>query len=178
MSGTKLEKVINVVSHKGGVGKTSLALALGQHAAQVSKLKTVIVDVDFHGTDLREALRLSTLKSSHNLTHYLADYPGKDRAVPFPAIAHGTGIVNLNVITSQTDPRSLNRLRALIFTEEQLGILAHTLAEGLKELASKGYQVAILDHAPGFSGLQQSISALPLPAKNRFDGGAAAGALV
>jgi MinD-like ATPase involved in chromosome partitioning or flagellar assembly len=71
-------KTIAIHSHKGGVGKTTVALLLAKHAA-LSGRKVCVVDLDFIGSGIADLFAIETLPNEYVESYFLgADPHGYD----------------------------------------------------------------------------------------------------
>ncbi len=73
---TKKMKLVAIHSHKGGVGKTTIALNLAKQAAKRGK-KVCVVDCDFIGAGVADLIKLKRSPKSYIDTFLLAAEPHK-----------------------------------------------------------------------------------------------------
>ena len=124
-----------IVNQKGGVGKTTTAVTLGHGLALAGK-RVVLVDLDAQG-NLADALGVEKRGGLYDL---LFESPNE--------AAQATGRDNLGLVAGDhSTVEAKQRLTGMNFRE-------YRLQQALEEL--QGYDVAILDAAPGVDILQVS----------------------
>ncbi len=70
-------KTIAIHSHKGGVGKTTIALLLAKHAAATGR-KTCVADFDFIGSGMTDLFALARKPRRYLDSYFLEAHPEKD----------------------------------------------------------------------------------------------------
>lgn len=126
-------RVINVVSPKGGVGKTTVATNLAVGLAQTAPHSTVLVDLDIQFGDVASAL---SLEPEYSLVDAIKGPGSSDTLVLKTFLSlHPTG---LYAICGPDSPASAD------------GITADEVARMLRMLASE-FRYVVVDTAPGLS---------------------------
>ncbi len=169
----RLERLIHVVSAKGGVGKTSLALAVACHFGRGAR-PACIVDVDFSGTSLEIALGGALETPEANLHEVCSTFFGRvgpkllERLVRPVEIA-GKAPPRVLGVSSSSRPADIATMKPLLAVEEETCSIAATLSGVLEKLADHRHVgTAVLDHAPGLLGLADSVRYVRWPVDDAF----------
>lgn len=162
-----MSKVISIVNMKGGVGKTTLSIALTDYIASVLQKKVCLVDLDAQsnasfamaGEDNFEEI----VASKRTIDHFFINHgqifqgdPLEDYVIP-EASNLTDGGQNISLVASSPRLRLVERqiliklARANFFDQELEGRAAAALRAGFKDLTSRGTYV-VVDSAPGISG--------------------------
>jgi chromosome partitioning protein len=126
-------KIIAVINHKGGTGKTTSTLNIGAGLARANK-KTLLIDIDPQ-SNLTEGLGLRDVKTS------IYDSIKDDVALPIQNIAE-----NLDLV-----PSSLDLLGAEIELVSRLG--RETILKRLLKNVGEKYDYVLIDCAPALGML-------------------------
>lgn len=126
-------KIIAVINHKGGTGKTTSTLNIGAGLARLNK-KTLLVDIDPQ-SNLTEGLGLRDVKRS------IYDSIKDDTALPIQSISE-----NLDIV-----PSSLDLLGAEIELVSRLG--RETILKRLLKAVEGKYDYVLIDCAPALGML-------------------------
>jgi len=156
-------KVVSVINHKGGVGKTTLTANLGAGLAARGR-KVLLIDLDSQAsltvsffTQAEWQADLAPNKTIKNWFEGLVDEGAESLAslVATPSrvsgyLSHATGCLDL--IAAHRDLSELDTaLAAQLLIDPQHYLTAHRrLREGLAEKEIADYDVALIDCAPNF----------------------------
>jgi hypothetical protein len=164
MNETKIQEKINVISFhsvKGGVGKTSLAIAAAAILGKQSK-KTLLVDADITGTSLMDVFSDENLNKSCDFYNYLFATPDEhltflkhkvsvgNKKFKFPKMP---GTDNVYILPGET---LLERVRlAVSYLSQEFHL--HYFRERLVDLVgwafNNKFEYVIFDFPPGLFGL-------------------------
>jgi cellulose biosynthesis protein BcsQ len=169
-------KTIAIHSHKGGVGKTTVALLLAKWAA--ASRRVCLVDCDFIGTGI------TGLLSMRAPSRYLEDFLLDDDPYNFPVSsllgsysdkdlgADGFSVV-LNRAEGALTPRAAKRrlevrqaMMGLVATEENYGEIETRTQILLDLLKRDNFDIVICDCHPGMVFVSRTI--IPLAALNLY----------
>jgi len=159
-------RIYTIHSQKGGVGKTSLAIAIAGWSSSEHKLKTLIVDCDLTGTSIIDLFwKRDSSKQNGKRIHYLnklllASPPVFEqyekgnmdkiycRAVP--------DYKNLYYIPSSPVLKDIRRIVALISQEDMLHFFQSRMTDILELAQKSGFETIIIDNPPGLFGLSRA----------------------
>jgi len=130
-------RVVLVANQKGGVGKTTTAVTLADLLARVS-VRTLLVDLDAQG-NVADAMGLTKGSGLYELLF------GDTAADVSPSGRAGLDVV----LGDHRTAEARQRLAGLPFREK-------VLADRLATMGERGYEVIVLDSAPGVDLLQIS----------------------
>jgi chromosome partitioning protein len=155
-------KVVSVINHKGGVGKTTLTANLGAGLAARGR-KVLLVDLDAQGSLTVSFFTQSEwsdeLMPAHTIKHWY-DGLGTDAAAESLADAVATpprvkpllGSGTLDLIPAHRDLADIDTALAAELLSDTDGYLAvhRRLSDGLSDKAFGEYDVVLIDCAPNF----------------------------
>jgi len=163
--------LVNVISRKGGTGKTTLGLLLATHFAdRGDDHRALVLDLDFLGTQLLEGL--APLLAEHpkqvagedrTLASWLFEPPWTASGRELGETALGLELPRVWVAPSQTRPVDIERLFPLLEWETETHYLCGRLEQALVALVrSEGWRDAeavtvVLDNGPGQVGLAAAL---------------------
>lgn len=184
MNDKKSEKrLYSIHSQKGGVGKTSIAIAIAGLAAITNNKKTIIIDADLTGTSLIDIegwenkdinnklllndLIIATPHSFRNKLNNFKKYFNKKKlgnknaelicSVPF----HN----NIDFLPASSSYEDIKKIIPLISQEDYLNYLKFRL-EDIVSVLFNYYDVIIIDNPPGLFGI--SLASLRIVFDNEF----------
>lgn len=168
-----MSKVISVVNMKGGVGKTTLSVALADYIGAIWRKPVCLVDLDAQSNAsfamCGEERYAGLISQRRTIDHFflrngrvmgsgepLSDFiTGQvSRLEEMPKISLVAASPRLRMVERQL---LIKLARQNLFDQELEGRVGSALREGFKEITSKGAFV-IVDSAPGISGF--SVAAL------------------
>jgi len=165
--GGREKKVIVVLSPKGGVGKTTLAVNLAVALGSAAPLSTVLVDLDAQFGDVASALGLDPV---HTLRDAVGPAASSDLLVLKAYLSvHEAGFYSL---AAPIDPADADRISsdavthllrqlssdfATVVVDTSAGLTDHTLAA--LEVATDALFVTAMD-VPGVRGLRRELTVL------------------
>lgn len=167
----KKKVVFNIVSQKGGCGKTAISLLIAKSCILLGK-PCLLLDVDFTGTSLSDLLGIPHDDERLTLERILADGPFDEwpdsaawlerltkSALPIPldaptAVAPVDAASQADCIPSLTGPESWAKVEPFLAIEVESRYLADRTADLILTLRDT-YDVFVLDNAPGISGLSK-----------------------
>ena len=169
-------KTISIHSHKGGAGKTTLALMIAKRLATAGR-KVCVVDLDFLAAGIYPAIRAEQPKAC--LDELLLSAPGSSRMPQIQDLIgrHGFGpdtpplglVLNAGerwpAAPGKDDPNHLRDHQGtvrLLNLEEQTGIVQRHLARLIEELEGQGYEYVILDCHPTLEEISETVLRLQM----------------
>jgi cellulose biosynthesis protein BcsQ len=165
-------RVYTLHSQKGGVGKTSIALAIAGFAAFHNDKKTLIIDADLTGTSL---LDIPETVSDHGKKYFndfiLANPSEFGKHTPVTSdqakqkaedtekkfcwnIPKGNG--KIFCMPGSPLVEDMQKIVPLISQEDHLKFFRHRLEDILATATLAGFEVIIIDHSPGLLGLSKA----------------------
>lgn len=164
----RLVKIVTIHSQKGGVGKTSLALAKAGWFNLKEGKKTLIIDGDITGTSLFDVLGAGTSKRFLNdllladpmLFHEYQQSPQKAQA-DFCVLVEDTNIYYIPSSSSLADVRTIV---PLISQEDKLHFFQSRMEDIIQIFVNEGFEAIILDNPPGLFGMSQATLSLAMVA--------------
>jgi len=158
-------KVVSIHSHKGGAGKTAVALLIAGALVRRGR-RVCVIDLDFMGAGIDPAIKLS--KPKRYLEEALMAAPGsRDEPRPADLVAlHGIEgspqpiacILNTGRATSGTRKTKYSDLHKRILNmlelEDNTGFIENGLTRLLDKLA-EGYEYVLLDCHPSLTGVSE-----------------------
>lgn len=165
---------IDVLSFKGGVGKTTVSWQLARHIAEQEKGPVLLIDADLTGTSLGEFLFPShPWHQELNLAHLLVMEPERlpetlrDRPPvrEFSSLAQQSDRLTppADVLLCQSHALSSERieleiLHALLAQESVGGWVHHVISLIAKSVHKRWpLKALIVDHSPGIGNLQEKV---------------------
>lgn len=166
-------KIYTIHSQKGGVGKSSIALAIAGLEEIIEKKKILIMDSDFTGTTLVDlpgwTNKDSKIKYSNEFLSCspqdfikFKEHQFKDFFQPVPQEK------DIEYCPASPCWEDISLISDLTSQEEYLGFLSFRLLDVLGVL-SKIYDVIIFDNPPGLHGLSYAIYKLVMGLKEHLD---------
>ncbi|MBF0406163.1 MAG: ParA family protein [Candidatus Riflebacteria bacterium] len=166
--------IFNIVSQKGGCGKTTVALLIAKICKYLGK-SSLILDLDFTGTSMKDIFA-DTSNDKFNVFDSPSSSSGtklEELLTPGPFdISHKAWTekitesilpipdsdlsVRIDCIPSNTGPKSYRKVSPFLEIEAESGFLAKKSRQLILHLWNK-YGVFILDNGPGITGLSQGL---------------------
>jgi hypothetical protein len=164
-------KTIAVQSYKGGVGKTTIALLLAKSAVLANR-KTCVIDFDFMGSGMNDLIQLRQLPHEHLERFFLA--AELDRFDVSTLLGSYTDsqlgsrelavILNLNEgpdpVAARRQAEMQQSVVAMIANEQRWGEIGEGTKKLLDALASREFELAILDCHPGLEFISEAVRPL------------------
>lgn len=160
-----IPRIFSIHSVKGGVGKTSVALAAGGIIAAKFNKKTLIIDADLTGASFidvpiwgnrrptYEYLNKLLLANPNDFARYTAVYNAdKGTGLPFTQEVPGHNKL-LFILPSSPLSQDIARVVPLISQEDTLHFFKHRLEDILVKAFHDKFEAVIIDHPPGLYGI-------------------------
>lgn len=161
-------RIYTIHSQKGGVGKTSLAIAIAGFASIFHNKKTLIIDADLTGTSLIDVFESSEGQHKKYFNELILANPKEfEKYTPLTS-EHSTkeaeDSMNLfcrvvpqskDIFYMPSSPRFADILRVipLISQEDQLHFFRHRLEDIITTAFIDKFEVIVIDHPPGLFGI-------------------------
>lgn len=162
-------RIYTIHSQKGGVGKTSIALALAGMTGALGK-KTLIIDGDMTGASIADVPGM-TCERANNFNDLILAKPNEfcelTKMWPVPKgnkcaeletkfcqkkLAHKT----VYFIPSSARAEDVEKIVPLISQEDHLHFFRHRIEDILAAAIRSGFETIILDHSPGMFGFSKT----------------------
>jgi MinD-like ATPase involved in chromosome partitioning or flagellar assembly len=178
----KFPRIYTLHSQKGGVGKTSIALAIAGFASIHHKKKVLIIDADLTGVSLHDVFRTSNSKKVSYLNDLLLADPSKFAKITIGKssrpkeyslekyclnVPEGKKIFYLPGSPCYSD---MMRIVPLISQEDNLHFFRFRLEELIEEAIIEGFGTIVIDHPPGLFGLSAATLSLLFDNEFKMDG--------
>jgi len=171
-------KIYSIHSQKGGVGKTSIAIAIAGFEAIFNHKKVLLIDADLTGTSIKDILRREKKKSEKNPLTYtfnnkliLAAPDTFEKNTPIFAPKKGAdssfGLskfynkseIEPKIYFSPSSPlyEDILEIIPLISQEDYLHFFRHRFEDIIVAAMNEGFEIIIIDLPPGFYGLSKNI---------------------
>lgn len=173
VEGKKNPKIYSIHSQKGGVGKTSLAIAIAGLEAIFNGKKVLLIDADLTGTSIKDVLGDNSIQYEYINKVILAapnDFMKytpiisklKNKNSTTPGGLHGLSyksLIDQNIFFSPSSPdyNDVLEIIPLISQEDYLHFFKHRFEDVIVTAFNDGFEVIILDLSPGFHGLSKNI---------------------
>ena len=171
-------RIYTIHSQKGGVGKTSIALALAGISGANGK-KTLLIDADMTGASISDVpgMEYELDKSSKRFNDLILAKPNEFMQVtaiwPAPKDNEDTILKRqfcqrkmdhdaVYFIPSSARPEDVETMVPLISQEDHLHFFRHRIEDTLAAAIRSGFQTIILDHSPGLFGLSKTALQMSL----------------
>lgn len=171
-------RIYTIHSRKGGVGKTSIALALAGISGARGK-KTLIIDADMTGASIADVpgMECEPGRNSKRFNELILEKPNKFMQLtsiwPAPKGNKPTklelqfcrkmsGHESVYFIPSSAGGADVETIVPLISQEDHLHFFRHRIEDILAVAIRSGFETIILDHSPGLFGLSKSTLEMSL----------------
>ena len=171
--GLSFPRLYTLHSQKGGVGKTSIALAVAGFSSVFHKKKTLIIDADLTGSSLAD---IPGWWSGNKVTYFneliLARPRDFDRYTNLnPSSSHESSMDKINEFYQEhPDPEykglfyfpsspffaDIQRVIPLITQEDHLHFFKNRLEDIIGRVLLDSFEVIIIDHPPGLFGVSKA----------------------
>ena len=162
-------RIYTLHSQKGGVGKTSVALALAGISGARGK-KTLFIDADMTGASIADVpgmeceignekwfneLILTNPNEFAIITSLTSASPvSEDMKLEAKYCRKTTKHESVSFIPSSASPEAVEAVVPLIAQEDHLHFFRHRIEDIIAAAIRTGFEVIILDHSPGLFGLK------------------------
>lgn len=162
--------IYSVHSQKGGVGKSSIALAIAGWASYEKKHKSLVIDCDLTGSSLIDLFGNSHKESKKTRDYFLNDL---FLSQPFDFEKYGDDIDKLFFlpfpscedafyIPSSPIRNEIKKIAGLISQEEKLHYFQSRMEDIIQQCKIKGVKDIVIDNPPGLFGLSSAMLNLQL----------------
>jgi hypothetical protein len=165
-------RIYTLHSQKGGVGKTSIALAIAGFAAFHNDKKALIIDADLTGTSLLDIPRmvgnddkpyfnnliLAKPSEFEKHTPIISDQAKEKAAESMSRLCWNIPKGDGKIFCMPGSPlaKDMQEIVPLISQEDHLKFFRHRLEDVLVTATLADFEVIIVDHSPGLLGLSKS----------------------
>ncbi|GAH25294.1 unnamed protein product, partial [marine sediment metagenome] len=172
-------RIYTIHSQKGGVGKTSLAVAIAGWSSSKHKLKTLIIDCDLTGTSLIDLFwKCDTKQQNHREIYYLnrlllaspkafSGYEEGDMESTFYLTV--PNCKNLYYIPSSPVLKDIRSIVALISQENMLHFFQSRMTDILRLVVKNEIKTIIIDNPPGLFGLSRAMINLEISSEDNWE---------
>ncbi|MEA1992011.1 MAG: AAA family ATPase [Thermodesulfobacteriota bacterium] len=165
-------RIYTLHSQKGGVGKTSIALAIAGFAAFHNDKMTLIIDADFTGTSFLDIPDMIKVDKKEYFNDFILAKPSEfEKYTPITSgktnekiketrkkfcwnVPDGDG--KIFYMPGSALVKDMKKIIPLISQEDHLRFFRHRLEDILVTATMAGFEVIIIDHSPGLLGLSKS----------------------
>jgi len=165
-------RIYTLHSQKGGVGKTSIAIAIAGLAAIHNDKKTLIIDADFTGTSFLDIPDMIKDDKKEYFNDFILAKPSKfEEYTPITSVKTNAKIKEsknkfcwnvpegdgkIFCMPGSVLVKDMKKIIPLISQEDHLRFFRHRLEDILVTATMAGFEVIIIDHSPGLLGLSKS----------------------
>jgi len=171
-------RIYTIHSQKGGVGKTSIALALAGISGARGK-KTLIIDADMTGASIADVpgMECELENTSKRFNQLILARPdefmqltangraprdNEDTMLMRQFCQKISGHESVYFIPSSAGPVDVETIVPLISQEDHLHFFRHRIEDTLAAAIRSGFQMIILDHSPGLFGFSKTALQMSL----------------
>lgn len=165
-------RIYTLHSQKGGVGKTSVAIAIAGLAAFHNDKMTLIIDADFTGTSFLDIPDMIKVDKKEYFNDFILAKPSEfEKYTPITSgktnekiketrkkfcwnVPDGDG--KIFCMPGSALVKDMKKIIPLISQEDHLRFFRHRLEDILVTATMAGFEVIIIDHSPGLLGLSKS----------------------
>lgn len=164
-------RVFTIHSQKGGVGKTSIALALAGISCAWGK-KSLIIDADMTGASLADIPGVGGVRGTNKkwFNQLILATPKQFESVTTIFKTHSTKEGDLEkqfcqkikdyesgfFIPSSSEPEHVAAVVPLISQEDHLHFFRHRIEDIIVAAILEGFEMIIIDHSPGIFGFSKT----------------------
>jgi hypothetical protein len=174
VEGKKNPKIYSIHSQKGGVGKTSIAIAIAGLEAIFNGKKVLLIDADLTGTSIKDVLERKDEKAPYKYINNVILAAPDEFMNYTPLITKRTkrkstsrGLagfyfeteINPKIFFSPSSPdyNDVLEIIPLISQEDYLHFFRHRFEDIIVTAFNDGFEVIIIDLSSGFHGLSKNI---------------------
>lgn len=174
VEGKKNPKIYSIHSQKGGVGKTSIAIAIAGLEAIFNGKKVLLIDADLTGTSIKDVLGRKDEKAPYKYINnvilaapdeFMNYTPLITKRTQKKSASHGLdgfyykSEIDPKIFFSPSSPYydDVLEIIPLISQEDYLHFFRHRFEDIIVTAINDGFEVIILDLSPGFHGLSKNI---------------------
>jgi hypothetical protein len=165
------QKIYSIHSQKGGVGKTSVAIAIAGWESILNKKKVLIIDADLTGTSITDIFKFNKENSKKLFINELllsdpqefVKYTDLSKNNPIKKFCHQIideeelSIENLFFMPSSPEFDDIKQIISLISQEDYLHFFKIRIEDIIAKCFREKFDVIIIDSSPGIFGLSQTI---------------------
>ncbi len=168
-------RIYTIHSQKGGVGKTSIAIAIAGFASIFHSRKALIIDGDLTGTSLIDVPGWSDNKKKPTYFNdlilatppdFLSYTSGKKSSQKISKFYQKIpGFENIYYMPASPCFQDILKVIPLISQEDFLNFFRHRLEDIVKAVITDEFDVVIIDHPPGLFGISNASLRMILDGK-------------
>jgi cellulose biosynthesis protein BcsQ len=174
-------KIYSIHSQKGGVGKTSIALAIAGWESELNKKKVLFIDADLTGTSIKEVVKRKKNEGEKEPLEYIfindlmlaspgdfGQYTAIISKKTSRKAAYSNGLSHFyyepqnetKIFFAPSSPnyKDIMEIIPLISQEDYLHFFRHRFEDIIVTAIKEDFEVIIFDLPPGFHGLSQTVS--------------------
>lgn len=165
-------RIYTIHSQKGGVGKTSVALAIAGISGAIGK-KTLLIDADMTGASIADlpGMECEQGNSAKWFNELILEKPNKFAIITSITPIHkDSGSMKLEAefcrktadhesvyfIPSNAKPEAVQTIVPLIAQEDHLHFFRHRIEDIIASAIHTGFEMIIIDHSPGLFGFSKT----------------------
>lgn len=165
-------RVYTIHSQKGGVGKTSVALAIAGISGAIGK-KTLLIDADMTGASIADlpGMECEQGNSTKWFNELILEKPNKFAIItsttPASKVSESMKLEAkfcrktanhefISFIPSSAKPEAVETIVPLIAQEDHLHFFRHRIEDIIVAAICAGFEMIIIDHSPGLFGFSKT----------------------
>ncbi|GEM_PF-3153881 len=149
-------KLISLHSHKGGCGKTTIAVLLATIYARQGK-KICLLDLDLPAPSIQYSVKV---ESKEFINTYFADLTGREQRkknIPDYIAVHRENDLEMHFILANPEREAIERSNQNITLDLETDVMKDRIEEILEYMKNNNYDYCILDLHPGFYALSKTV---------------------
>lgn len=165
-------RIYTIHSQKGGVGKTSVALAIAGISGAIGK-KTLLIDADMTGASIADLPGMECeqgnkakwfndliLKKPNKFAMITSIIPtsriNEDMKLEAKFCQKTTNYESISFIPSSAKPEAVETVVPFIAQEDHLHFFRHRIEDIIAAAICAGFEMIIIDHSPGLFGFSKT----------------------